>query len=322
MTDRPYLEKSIVLSRNPCPLVVWDFNVAVHDVLRWYQDKISGSFNPEVEAKLVKGAFALHINRGPSMLPRHSYRMLFVADKRYKHTGNYWRNEVMRESTVVRQAWVDHAEREGLDLATIPTSYKGHRKDKTDEFWMVYQICRDYATEYFPFFEVEGYEADDLAGAVYRISRDGDGDSIARKRQILLSSLDRDWSQLVDEAHGVYFANTRVPFASEKIQERLVGNLGVLEHTLHKMGHVIDHPNQLASKKVLYSDAGDNLPKGTPIELFDLCEPHPVYNVDKTDCIDALRECCEDPSANDRPDHFDTTLRQFAHILLEAPVRL
>ena len=321
MTDRPNLEKTIVLENNPVPLVVWDFNVAVFHVINWYA-KISGSFKTEVEEKLVRGAFALHINRGPDMLPRHTYRMLFVADKRFEETQNYWRNNVMQTCPVVKQAWLDHAEREKIDIKEVNTEYKGTRGEKTEEFHFVYNICRSYAKEYFPFYEVEGYEADDLAGAVYRLSRDSSEETIVRQRQIFLATLDRDWSQCVDEAHKIYFANTRYPFPNEKIQERLVGNEGVIEHTLHRMGFDITHPSQLSKFKVLHSDMGDNLPKGTPIELFDLTEAHPDYNIDKQTVFKELEECCNDPKANDRPDHFDQTLRQFAKICVEAPVKL
>ena len=321
MTDRLNLEKTIVLENNPVPLVVWDFNVAVFHVINWYT-KISGSFKNEVEEKLVRGAFALHINRGPDMLPRHTYRMLFVADKRFEETRNYWRNNVMQTCPVVKQAWLNHAEREKIDIKEVNTEYKGTRGEKTEEFHFVYNICRSYAKEYFPFYEVEGYEADDLAGSVYRISRDSGEETIVRQRQIFLATLDRDWSQCVDEAHRVYFANTRYPFPNEKIQERLVGNEGVIEHTLHRMGYDITHPSQLATFKVLHSDMGDNLPKGTPIELFNLCEPHPDHNIDKQSVFEELKECCNDPKPNDRPDHFDQTLRQFAKICVEAPVKL
>ena len=126
----------------------------------------------------------------------------------------------------------------------------------------------------------------------------------------------------VDEAHKVYFANTRVPFPNEKIQERLVGNQGVIEHTKHRMGYDITHPKELPGFKVLHSDMGDNLPKGTPVELFDLCNPHPEYNVDKASQREALVECVNNPKANDRPDHYEQALRQFVKISLEPPVKL
>jgi len=323
MTDRPYLEKLIVLDRNPAPLVVVDFHVYLHDVLRWYEDKIEGSFSREVENKLLKGAWALKINRGPDMLPRHSYRIVVVADSRFKDSGNYWRDKVMSESSIVKQAWENYAEKEGKNLAQIPTNYKGTRGEKTDNFWRVFDIGWEYVNNYFPTFSQEGFEADDIAGAIYRISRNGGPDSIARKRQIFLSSLDRDWSQLVDESHKIFFANTRVPFPKEKIQERLVGEQGVIEHTKHRMGYDLDHPRNLADWKVKFGDSGDNLPAGSPKCLFDLCEPHTDYVIEKAaPWYDQLVECVEDSKFNDRPDHFETTLRQFAKTMLEAPVKM
>jgi hypothetical protein len=303
--------------------VVVDFHVYLHDVKRWFEDKIEGSFSSEVEDKLIKGAWALKINRGPDMLPRHSYRILVVADSRYQDTGNYWRDRYMKESPEVQQAWESYAEKQGKDLAEIPTHYKGTRKEKDATFWRVFNIGWEYVHNYFPVFYQEGYEADDIAGAIYRVSRDNIGDGIARKRQILLSTLDRDWSQLVDEEHRVYFANSRVPFPSEKIQERLVGNQGVIEHTAHRMGFELDHPKNLANWKVLHGDLGDNLPPGSPKYLFDLCEAHPNYDIEKAaPWYSELVQCLNNPEANIRNDHFEQTLRQFAKICLEAPTTL
>ncbi len=323
MTNRPKLETNFKLDNNPTPLVVVDFHVMLWDVLRWFEEKIEGSFNAEVEDKLIKGAWALKVNRGPDMLPRHTYRIVVVADSRFRDTGNYWRDRYMTESDVVQQAWQNYAEKEGKSLSEIPTSYKGTRGEKTETFWQVFNIGWKYVNEHFPVFSQEGFEADDIAGAIYRVSRDGSPDSIARKRQIFLSTLDRDWSQLVDEEHRVYFANTRHPFPNEKIQERLVGNQGVIEHTKHKMGFDLDHPKNLADWKVKHGDMGDNLPPGSPKCLFDLCEPHTDYIIEKAaPWYDDLVECLNENKPNDRPDHFDQTLRQFAKIMLEAPVKL
>jgi hypothetical protein len=323
MTDRPKLETIFKLDNNPTPLTVVDFHVYLHDVLRWFEDKIEGSFNTEVEDKLIKGAWALKVNRGPDMLPRHTYRIVVVADSRFKDTGNYWRDRYMTESTVVQQAWQSYAEKENKVLSEIPTSYKGTRKEKTDNFWRVFDIGWKYVNEYFPVFSQEGFEADDIAGAIYRISRDGGPDSLARKRQIFLSTIDRDWSQLVDEDHKVYFANTRHCFPNEKIQERLAGNQGVIDHTKHKMGFDLDHPKNLADWKVKHGDMGDNLPPGSPKCLFDLCEPHTDFIIEKVaPWYDELVECLEENKPNDRPDHFDQTLRQFSRIMLEAPVKM
>lgn len=323
MTDRPKLESTFQLDLNPAPAVVVDFHVYLHDILRWFEEKIENSFQPEVEDKLLKGAWALKINRGPDMLPRHSYRIVVVADSRFSDTGNYWRDRFMKESAIVQSAWENYAEEHGKKLSEIPTHYKGTRGEKTENFWRVFNIGWSYCSEYFPVFCQEGFEADDVAGAIYRISRDSSPDSVAHKRQIFLSTLDRDWSQLVDEEHRVYFANTRVPFPKEKIQERLVGNQGVIEHTLHRMGFELDHPKNLADWKVKHGDMGDNLPPGSPKCLFDLCEPNSSFCIEKqAPWYDELVECMNDSAANVRADHFQKTLEQFTKICLEPPVHL
>lgn len=323
MIERPKLESIFKLEHNPAPLVVVDFHVYLHDVLRWFEERIEGSFNREVEDKLIKGAWALKINRGPDMLPRHSYRIVVVADSRFEDTGNYWRDRFMRTSAEAQTAWLHYAEKEGKNLVDIPTNYKGTRGQKTDNFWRVFNIGWEYVHAYFPTYSQEGFEADDIAGAIYRLSRDSGDDSIIRQRQIFLSTLDRDWSQLVDEEHKVFFANTRLPFPKEKIQERLVGNQGVIEHTAHRMGFELDHPRNLSDYKVKHGDMGDNLPPGSPKCLFDLCEPHTDYIIEKAATwYDDFVECLNIPEANIRPDHFEQTLRQFAKICLEPPVRL
>lgn len=321
--NRPKLESHFKLDLHPSPLVVVDFHVYLHAVKLWFETKIEGSFKPEVEDKLIKGAWALKINRGPDMLPKHPYRIIVIADSRFQDTGNYWRDRYMGRSAEVQSAWLAYAEKEGKDLSEIPTHYKGTRKEKTDIFWRIFNIGWEYVNQYFPVFSEEGFEADDIMGAIYRLSRDSEPDSVVRKRQILMSTLDRDWSQLVDEDHKVYFANTRVPFPNEKIQERLVGNQGVIEHTKHRMGFDLDHPKNLSDWKVRHGDMGDNLPPGSPKCLFDLCEPNDVYSIE--DCAPwypDLEKCVNDPKSNVQDPHFDQTLKQFALIGLEAPVIL
>jgi hypothetical protein len=126
---------------------------------------------------------------------------------------------------------------------------------------------------------------------------------VCRDRHIFLSTIDNDWTQLVDEEHHVYWANTRVPRPRERFQDRLRGNEQVLFHTLHKAGHEIEHPSQLAAKKVLAGDMGDNLPPGSPIEYFDLCEAHPKHCVEKLDWYDDFVEALNDPEPNWKPEH-------------------
>jgi len=321
--ERPKLESFFKLGNNPQPVIVVDFHVYLHDVRKWFEEKIQGTLDPEVEDKLIKGCWALKINRGPDMLPRHSYRVVVVADSRYRDTDNYWRDRFMRRSAEVQTAWFNYAQSQGKDLSEIPTHYKGTRGEKTETFWRIFRIGWEYVNAYFPVFSLEGYEADDIAGAIYRLSRDSSSDSIVRKRQILLSTLDRDWSQLVDESHNVFFANTRVPFPREKIQERLVGNQGVIEHTKHRLGFDLDHPKNLADWKVKAGDLGDNLPPNSPKCLFDLCEPHTEFVIEKAaPWYGDLEECLNNPNPNIRDDHFEQTIRQFVKIGLEPPIKL
>ena len=318
--NRPKLENTIKLETHPAPLVVVDFHVYLHSIKMWVEKCVDGYFSSEVGDKLIKGAWALRINRGPDMLPRHQYRIIVIADSRFKDTGNYWRDLFMSESLEVKNAWISYAEKEKIDLSTIPTNYKGTRKEKDESFWRVHNIGWDYVNSFFPVFSLEGFEADDIMGAIYRLSRDGKKGSVVKERQILMSTLDRDWSQLVDEEHKVFFANTRIPFPSEKIQERLVGNQGVIEHTKHKMGFDLDHPRNLSDWKVKHGDMGDNLPSGSPKSLFDLCQPNVDFVVERmAPWYDDLVECVNNPSPNVREDHFMETLRQFAKINFEAP---
>lgn len=323
MESRPKLETYFRLDRDPAPLVVVDFHVYLHAIKLWFEDKIQGHFKPEVEDKIIKGAWALRINRGPDMLPQHQYRIVVIADCRYKDTDNYWRDRFMRRSAEVQNAWLAFAEKEKKDISTIPTHYKGTRGEKTDTFWRIFHIGWEYVNGYFPVFSQEGFEADDIMGAIYRLSRDSAPESTVKQRQILMSTLDRDWSQLVADEHFVYFANTRKPFPNEKIQERLVGNIGVVEHTKHKMGYDLDHPRNLSDWKVKHGDMGDNLPPGSPKCLFDLCEPNPDFQIEATaPWYKQLIECVNDPSPNIQKDHFTQTLTQFAKIGLELPISL
>ena len=305
---------------NPCPLVVVDFNVYLHPILDWAEKNVFGFFEEELEQKLLKAAWAARINRGPDMLPMNpNYRFVVVADLRDPETGNYWRDAY--DQPRMTGVWEEYAEKKGIDLTETPTHYKGTRGKKTENFYRVFDIGRDYCAKYFNFFSEPGYEADDFAGAIYRMSRDFP-DSVAHKRQILLSTIDRDWSQLVDDDHRVYFANTRKPWANEKIQERLVGNRGVIEHTQHRMNFALDHPKNLAFWKVQHGDMGDNLPPGSPIELFDLTEPCPHYNVESLPQVGALREEVNNSKPNYYSDHYKSSMQAFVKCLLEPPVEI
>ena len=324
MTDLALPEKfedSFEIIASPSPVVVVDFHVYLHDVKNWFESKVEKFYTPEIEDLLIKGAWALKIQRGPDMLPMFPHRVIILADSRYPDTNNYWRDRFMQESPIVQKAWEDYAESKKKPLSEIPTNYKGTRKEKTETFWRVFEIGWKYVNKYYTVFDCEGYEADDTAGAIYRISRDSVGGGIAHERQIFLSSVDRDWTQLCDDDQRIYFANTRKPGPNEQIQARLVNNQGVIDHTEWRMGYKLDHPKNLADWKVLAGDKGDNLPAGSPKCLFDLIEPHSEYNIEKAahwyqDLVIEMNN----PKPNNRLDHFDSAYNAFISTCIEPPL--
>lgn len=322
MTDRPKFENVIEIGVNPHDLWCIDFNVMVHDILYWYQSKIEGSFSKEVEEKLVRGVWALYVNRGPQFLPRRSYRTILVADYRDPETSNYWRDTYMQESEQVAQAWQNYAETQGVTVDSLRTNYKGTRGDKTEAFFFVYNIGKDYCEKYFPWYWALSYEADDIMASIARLSRTSEKDSVIKQRQILMHSCDRDWCQLCDDENKIYFSNSRWCKPNEKIQEQLQREEGIREWAKHKMKVDLGHPSELAAHKAVCGDWGDNAPPGAPIELFDLIHPHPKWNIDKVLWTEDFIESMNNPEATTRHDHYEQTLRQFAKIALEIPIRV
>jgi hypothetical protein len=322
VSEKP--EKTIKLLNSPAPLLVIDFNVMCFAVLTWYESKISGMLSKEVERKLVRGAWALFVNRGPQYMPRHNYRIVFAADFRNKKTGNYWRNEYMEVSDKVKEAWINHAEKTGVELSSLKTNYKGTRSDKTENFWFVYNEGLEYCNKYFPWFWHEGFEADDVASCICRLSRNSKPGDVIKDRQILLHTVDKDWIQLVDDENQIYFSDSRFVRANEKIQNQLHNESTVREWVTHKMKATIEHPREIAAHKARLSDMCDNLPAGSPEELFDLVEPisHPQWNLDNFLLNDYFIDNVNKPEGNTRADHFEQSLKAFTKICLDIPVKL
>ena len=295
-------EETFELERDPAPLVVVDFMVYAWAIFNHVQE-LQHLYSPELIEKIIKALWAAKINRGPDMLPSHDYRIVVVSDKRFEEHGTYWRGvEVLRDERM-EIVWEEYCENTGKNLKEQAVGYKGNRRDKNDNFYQVVEIGWDYATKYFPCFKQEGFEADDWAGAIYRISRDTRG--TCHDRQILLSTIDRDWSGLVDESHKVYWANTRYPGPKERIQERLAGEDQVLLHTEIKMGVKIDHPVEIFRAKHEQGELSDNLPPGSPLEYIDLSEPHPKYQIEKLTQYEQLVLECEAEKPNTHFDHFE-----------------
>jgi hypothetical protein len=296
-------EDTFVVKKDPTPLVVIDLMVHCHTVNN-YLDRIRNFVKPEHEDNVIRALFAIDINRSPEFLPPFERRIVVVADQKYqsgKFAGHYWRGKEVHRDERMEFVWENYAETEGVQVEDLAKGYKGTRGEKSEQLLNVIRIGFDYCRSYFPTFSEEGFEADDIAGAVYRRSRDYGG--VCRDRHIFLSTIDCDWHQLVDEDHGVFWANTRIPRPRERFQDRLRSNEQVIYHTLHKAGHEIGHPSELAAKKVVVGDSGDNLPPGSPIEYFDLCEAHPRYQIEKCDWYAELVEALDDPTPNWQPEH-------------------
>lgn len=309
-------EETFVLEKDPAPLVVLDFMVAAWSVFGHIPD-IQHLYSPALLEKIIKALWAVKINRGPDMLPLHDYRIVVVSDKRYEAYGSYWRGVEINKDERMEIVWEEYCEGKGTDVADVATGYKGNRRDKDDNFYQIVEIGWEYATSYFPCFKEEGFEADDWAGAIYRYSRDSRG--VCRDRQILLSTIDRDWSQLVDESHKIFWANTRYPGPKERIQERLAGEDQVILHTEMKLGVEIKKPRELAHAKQAQGDLGDNLPPGSPLEYFDLCEPHPKYRIEKLKEYPDLVTSLDDPAPNIHFDHLEKASQALGKIGLSIP---
>ena len=275
--------------------MVADFYVLCHRVVNdseVYQNLYSG----QNLKNIIKALWALRLNRGPDMLPFSPYmRIMVVKDEKFSDINNYWRQRAIakdeRMEFVWEYFWENHPRREKTSQA-----YKGTRGDKSDFFKLVSSIGQEYCNQVYNTYFQEGYEADDIAGAIYRYSRDND--SVARKRQILFLTNDRDWGQLVSDEHKCYWANTRYPFANEAIQHRIAGNKEVIEHTLHKHGVEIEHPKELVKVKTINGDLGDNLPPGTPTDYMDLCE---VPRKWMPELLDWWEFCVDRDLNNDEP---------------------
>ena len=310
-------EENFKLDTSPAPLVVKDFMVLCWNVFGYLQD-LRHLYSPELIEKVAKAVWAVKLNRGPDMLPRHDYRVVVVSDKRFVDQGTYWRGVEVLKDERIEACWEEYCEKKGLDIEATPTGYKGNRRDKDDGFYRVHQIGWEYATKYLPCFKQEGYEADDWAGALYREVRDGT-DKVLRERQKLLFTIDRDWSGLVDEDKNIWWANTRYPGSRERIQERLAGEDQVILHTQMKMGYDIGHPIEIFAAKAEAGELGDNLPPGAPIEYIDLTEFHPKYKLENISQWESFQQEVSNPEPNINHDHYEQALAALQKIGLTVP---
>ena len=71
-------EESFKLDSEPAPLVINDFMVTTWIVYNLING-LRHLYSPELLAKVTKAAWAVRLNRGPDMLPKHDYRVVCVS---------------------------------------------------------------------------------------------------------------------------------------------------------------------------------------------------------------------------------------------------
>lgn len=311
------MEENFIVKPVPCPLVIVDFMVYAWSILPLYE-MATQHYSEKVADSSLKALWAYKINRGPDMIPKFDHRVVIISDQQYDK-GGYWRTHVLDEDDRVKQAWEVFNTKNKRVRRDTSQAYKGNRsKDrKGDSFYKVFNAGVKYVETYFSkIFKLTGFEADDIAGLIYRLVR-SNLDKTLSDRQKFFSTVDRDWSQLVDEDLLCYWANTRVSKPNEKIQKRLAGHLEVIEHTEYKLGTTISHPSQLATIKAKKGDLGDNLPPGSPIEYFELCEPHNRYNIDSEVIFrDELLQFITNDQPNLKTDHLQESEKLLRKLLI------
>lgn len=303
------LEETFKLDNKPSPLVVHDFQVIAHIICNDVEP-YKEIYIDEVLDRIIKANWALRVNRGPDCLPLfEGYHIIIVNDLKFAKLNNYWREVEISKDVRMEFVWESYWEtKKNGKPKNYSESYKGSREKKKDFFLRVVEIGMKYCKKYFNFYEMRGFEADDIASAIFRQSRDYKG--VCRDRQILFHTVDRDWTQLVDDHHKCFWANTRYPRGNEKIQHRLAGNKEVIEHTLHKYNIEIGHPRELIDVKSPMGDIGDNLPPGTPHEYMDLVEPPEQWKVENTSIWWGLQEEINTDVSNVQLGHYFQSKQQ------------
>lgn len=240
-----------------CPVIVFDFKVHAHTICEVYQ-----SIEQLTDAnEWLKYAWLARFSRCPEFLPHEPARVVIVDDNKHPERG-YWRHEICRELELA-----EYKGNRGLKPDSTPKQTLEHEQRVA----RISKICQMGLTVAeslgISVFSKEGFEADDWAGVIYRIRRAG----LSVDRQVILSTVDTDWHQLVDDKLGIAWANTKW------FQPKFRGEADVLSHTHKTFKEPIEHPSQLAQLKAKYGDNSDHLKVGSPVSLYDLTEANPRF---------------------------------------------
>lgn len=243
-----YLDDVYQAPDKPIVLVV-DCRVALYQLLdRYNKLKISS-------LTFAKCLWVYYLNALPSMIhssleKKADVHLIIVDDWRTGDNYNYWRED-----------WLQENYSEGL-------AYKGNRgtesrKDRPSGYNELLEACHNYAEQAdIPVFRQAGFEADDWAGACYRLT---DG-----SYQTILVSVDNDWGILTSHEKDIIMyinGSFRVPISTIR------GEYEYLQYYKIREDFTMSNTQQIVDFKVKYGDAGDNIAPGTPREVIDLRNP-------------------------------------------------
>lgn len=307
LRDTP-LEQTFQVNNKVAPVVIYDWMVHAHHVYDWVKIYQEYSWLPKNQfEQIVKAVWVWSINRGPEFLPQSDWKIIIVRDHK-DGERNYWRKYAGDIDKELAEAWEVYGEHPS-------TEYKGTRNKRDSMFWDIEAIGKEYANKYFPCFDKELFEADDWAGQAGRQWDPLDSDN---PRQMFLYTVDRDWSMITAEERGIYFANSRRPRPNERIQQRLVDNMAVIDHTEYKLNEIITHPKFLADAKSAKGDMGDNLPPGAPKYFFDLVTPPEEWMMENYDpALAALfeSELNRFTDSNVQYDHLNEVYQKYSSVI-------
>lgn len=231
------------------PLVVVDFRVFVYNILNEFLP-IKENRDNRTQQNWLKAAWAIYLNRGATSLPYHNHTVVIADDQ-----PPYWRNKYLMDKGF--------------------PEYKGGRPDKPDTWYQVKEAGYDYIfSKNSPFYYIreEGYEADDVAGSIVRLSP---------KRSIFLHTIDTDWLGLVKQSN---FDNNSLLYEQQeetqvlwanliKWTPRLRGRKEAIKYIKDKLKRDVNQPREIWDVKVEKGDKSDNLIPGSPLEVIDLEAP-------------------------------------------------
>lgn len=292
---------------NKSHLVITDFNVMVWKIIDYFnshQYRFRKKGNLEV---LLKIAIAYYFNKGPEELTHKRSRNIVIADKYKDEWGGYWRHfAVEQNKELMDDVWNSFKPKRKL------RAYKDGRGEKTEFFYFVFETARKYCQQYLSYYEFEGFEADDIAGVIYRNLPKSES------RIKIFYTVDRDWGQLVKEEEGFYWYTPRIPRPNEWCVEQIMSNEDVRVYAEKRLETIISHPSELVIAKVNAGDLGDNLPPGSPAYLMDLINPHPDFQIEK---VEELINDCSIDEPNVNLDHLDECFHLFSSLSLPIPTK-